>query len=206
MRHRGPDDSGQYVDGAIGLGFRRLSIIDLVTGNQPIRNEDGTVVLVFNGEIYNYRPLREGLLYAGHRFSTETDSEVIVHLYEEYGEDFVERLNGMFAIAIWDHVRMKLVRDRTRETSYYRQEGKDLYFASEMKAFLGVPGLHMALREDVLPAFLSFGHVYGQDTLIQKTYEVLPGHMLVADGEKLSARQYWGLPHRFLSLRGLFCS
>ena len=185
---------GQFVEGAIGLGFRRLSIIDLVTGNQPIRNEDGTIVLVFNGEIYNYRPLRESLLRAGHQFMTETDSEVIVHLYEEYGENFVERLNGMFAIAIWDRVRRKLVlaRDRLGEKPlYYRQEGKDFYFASEMKAFLRVPGLSIALREDVLPAFLRFGNVDGQDTLIKGTYEVLPGHMIVVDEEKFSVRQYW---------------
>ena len=139
MRHRGPDDVGQFVEGPIGLGFRRLSIIDLATGNQPIRNEDGTIVLVFNGEIYNYKPLRKELLDAGHQFTTETDSEVIVHLYEQYGESFVERLNGMFGIAIWDGVRRKLVlaRDRTGEKPlYYRQAGKDIYFASEMKAFL----------------------------------------------------------------------
>jgi asparagine synthase (glutamine-hydrolysing) len=185
---------GQFIEGAIGLGFRRLSIIDLVTGNQPIFNEDGTIVLVFNGEIYNFRPLREGLLRAGHKFITETDSEVIVHLYEEYGEDFVERLNGMFAIAIWDRTRRKLVltRDRTGEKPlYYRQEGKDFYFASEMKSFLGLPGLSIALREDVLPAFLCFGNVDGQDTLIKGTYEVMPGHMIVVDEEKFSIRQYW---------------
>jgi asparagine synthase (glutamine-hydrolysing) len=194
MRHRGPDDVGQFVEGPIGLGFRRLSIIDLATGNQPIRNEDGTIVLVFNGEIYNYKPLRKELLDAGHQFTTETDSEVIVHLYEQYGESFVERLNGMFAIAIWDRVRKKLVlaRDRTGEKPlYYRQAGKDLYFASEMKAFLRVPVLHIALREDVLPAYLSFGNVDGPDTLIKDTYELLPGHIAVVDEEAFSVRQYW---------------
>jgi asparagine synthase (glutamine-hydrolysing) len=149
---------------------------------------------VFNGEIYNYKPLRKELLDAGHQFTTETDSEVIVHLYEQYGESFVERLNGMFAIAIWDRVRKKLVlaRDRTGEKPlYYRQAGKDLYFASEMKAFLKVPVLHIALREDVLPAYLSFGNVDGPDTLIKDTYELLPGHIAVADEEGFSVRQYW---------------
>ena len=194
MRHRGPDDAGQFVDGPIGLGFRRLSIIDLATGHQPIFNEDGTIVLVFNGEIYNYRPLREELRQAGHQFTTETDSEVIVHAYEQFGESFVERLNGMFGIAIWDSVRKKLVlaRDRMGEKPiYYRQVGQDLYFASEMKAFLKVPGLHIALREDVLPAFLSFGNVDGKDTLIKDTYEVLPGHVVVVDQETFAVRQYW---------------
>jgi asparagine synthase (glutamine-hydrolysing) len=204
MRHRGPDDVGQFVEGPIGLGFRRLGIIDLATGNQPIRNEDGTVVLVFNGEIYNYKPLRKELRDAGHQFTSETDSEVIVHAYEQFGESFVERLNGMFAIAIWDRVRKKLVlaRDRTGEKPlYYRQAGKDFYFASEMKAFLRVPGLRIALREDVLPAYLSFGNVDGKDTLIKDTYEVLPGHMVVVDEEAFSVRQYWDVQYRADSSR-----
>jgi asparagine synthase (glutamine-hydrolysing) len=199
MRHRGPDDLGQFVDGPIGLGFRRLSIIDLTTGNQPIFNEDGTIVLVFNGEIYNYRALRKGLLEAGHQFTTETDSEVIVHLYEECGESFVERLNGMFGIALWDGVRRKLVlaRDRTGEKPvYYRQVGRDIYFASEMKAFLKLPGLHITLREDVLPAYLSFGHVDGPDTLIKDTYELPPGHIAVVDEERLTVRQYWDVRYQ----------
>jgi asparagine synthase (glutamine-hydrolysing) len=194
MRHRGPDDVGQFVEGPIGLGFRRLSIIDLATGHQPIENEDGTVVLVFNGEIYNYKPLRKELREAGHRFSTETDSEVIVHAYEQFGDSFVDRLNGMFAIAIWDRIRKKLIlaRDRTGEKPlYYRQAGQDLYFASEMKAFLKVPGLPIALREDVLPAYLAFGNVDGKDTLIKDTYEIPPGHVAVVDQQTFSVRQYW---------------
>lgn len=194
MRHRGPDDKGIFVENMIGLGFRRLSIIDLITGNQPIRNEDGTIVLVFNGEIYNYKPLRELLLHAGHQFATETDSEVIVHLYEEYGEEFVEKLNGMFAFAVWDsrHRKLVLARDRTGEKPlYYRQKGKDFYFASETKAFLKVPGLDIALHEDVLPIFLSLGSVDGPDTLIKETYEVSPGHMVIVEGGELSIHQYW---------------
>jgi asparagine synthase (glutamine-hydrolysing) len=194
MRHRGPDDVGQFVEGPVGLGFRRLSIIDLATGNQPIRNEDGTIVLVFNGEIYNYKPLREALRQAGHQFTTDTDSEVIVHAYEQFGEGFVEQLNGMFGIAIWDSARKKLVlaRDRTGEKPlYYRQVGQDFFFASEMKAFLKVPGLSIALREDVLPAYLAFGNVDGKDTLIKDTYELPPGHVAVVDQESFAVRQYW---------------
>lgn len=204
MRHRGPDDDGQFVEDPIGLGFRRLSIIDLATGNQPIRNEDGTVVLVFNGEIYNYKPLRKKLRDAGHRFSSETDSEVIVHLYEQHGESFVEKLNGMFAIAIWDRVRKKLVlaRDRTGEKPlYYRQSRHDFYFASEMKAFLKVPGLHIALRDDVLPAYLSFGNVDGPDTLIKDTYEIPPGHIAVVDQEGFKVQQYWDVRYHTDSSR-----
>jgi asparagine synthase (glutamine-hydrolysing) len=204
MRHRGPDDVGQFVEGPVGLGFRRLSIIDLATGHQPIFHEDGTVVLVFNGEIYNYKPLREELRRAGHQFTTETDSEVIVHAYEEYGESFVERLNGMFGIAIWDRVRKKLVlaRDRTGEKPlYYRQVGQNLYFASEMKSFLKVPGLHIALREDVLPAYLCFGNVDGRDTLIKDTYEVSPGHIVVVDEKAVSIRQYWDVQYHADSSR-----
>ncbi|HXK40078.1 MAG TPA: asparagine synthase (glutamine-hydrolyzing), partial [Candidatus Paceibacterota bacterium] len=138
-------------------------------------------------------------LEAGHQFTTETDSEVIVHLYEQYGESFVERLNGMFGIAIWDSVRRKLVlaRDRTGEKPvYYRQVGRDFYFASEMKAFLKVPGLHIALREDVLPAYLSFGNVDGPDTLIKDTYELPPGHIAVVDEEGIKVRQYWDVHYR----------
>jgi asparagine synthase (glutamine-hydrolysing) len=204
MRHRGPDDVGQFLEGSFGVGFRRLSIIDLSTGNQPIRNEDGTVVLVFNGEIYNYKPLREELLNAGHHFTTQTDSEVIVHLYEQYGESFVDRLNGMFAIAIWDRVRKQLVlaRDRTGEKPlYYRQTGRDIYFASEMKAFLKVPGLRISLREDVLPAYLSFGNVDGPDTLIKDTYELPPGHIAVVDEEEFKIRQYWDVHYRTDTVR-----
>ena len=208
MRHRGPDDIGQFVEGPIGLGFRRLSIIDLATGNQPIRNEDGTIILVFNGEIYNYKPLREALRGAGHQFTTDTDSEVIVHAYEQFGESFVERLNGMFGIAIWDSVRKKLVlaRDRTGEKPlYYRQAGQDFYFASEMKAFLKVPELSIALREDVLPAYLAFGNVDGKDTLMKDTYEVPPGHVAIVDQGAFSIRQYWDVHYSDDSSRSEEC-
>jgi asparagine synthase (glutamine-hydrolysing) len=198
LRHRGPDDVGQFLRGNVGLGFRRLAIIDLVTGNQPIANEDGTVVVVFNGEIYNYRPLRNELLRNGHQFTTDGDSEVIVHLYEERGEAFVEALNGMFGIAIWDSVRKKLVlaRDRTGEKPlYYTEQGSDFYFASEMKAFLKIPGLSLAMREDVLPEFLSFGTVYGPDTLLRGVHEVPPGHIAVIEDGKLAVRRYWDVQY-----------
>src|SRR5436190_8162837 len=164
MTHRGPDDMGVFVCSEIGLGFRRLSIIDLSSGHQPMENEDGSVVLIFNGEIYNYKELRSYLLDQGHVFRTKSDTEVIVHLYEELGEAFVDRLNGMFAIAIWDLKLKKLVlaRDRVGEKPLYytRIRGK-FYFASEIKAFLPVREIPKRLREDLLPEFLAFGNTYG---------------------------------------------
>ncbi len=139
MRHRGPDDEGRYCEGAIGLGIRRLNIIDLDTGQQPIWNEDGSVVVVYNGEIYNYRELRRDLLARGHRFRTQSDTEVIVHLYEEHGEDFLQALNGMFAIALWDcrTETLILARDRFGEKPlHYRVADNSILFASEMKSML----------------------------------------------------------------------
>src|SRR5215210_5226468 len=141
--HRGPDSDGELLDGPVGLAARRLSIIDLLGGDQPISNEDGTVHVVQNGEIYNYRELRAELENAGHRFSTRSDTETLVHLYEEHGEAFAERLRGMFAVAIWDARRRRLVVARDRfgiKPLYYRDSGGTLSFASELKALLRQPG------------------------------------------------------------------
>src|SRR5580704_3505704 len=145
IRHRGPDDDGYYVRGQIGLGFRRLSIIDLNTGHQPISNEDGSVWVVFNGEIYNYQELREYLLSKGHVLKTQTDTEVIVHLYEELGEGCVEKLRGMFAFAIWDERDQSLfiARDRVGiKPLYYWMSDRSLIFGSEIKAILADPEVH----------------------------------------------------------------
>src|SRR5678815_3701772 len=139
LRHRGPDDSGLEVGGPIGLGMRRLSIIDLPGGHQPMTNEDSSLRMIFNGEIYNYRTLREDLLKRGHTLKTAGDSETILHLYEDHGLDFVHHLNGMFAIAIWDAGRQRLVLARDRmgvKPLYYALDGKRLAFASETKALL----------------------------------------------------------------------
>src|ERR671922_1585660 len=142
--HRGPDQDGIAVDGPVALAARRLSIIDLEGGDQPIANEDGSVTVVQNGEIYNYRELRAELeRRGGHRFSTRSDTEVLVHLYEEYGPDFVKRLRGMFAIALWDDRERRLVIARDRygiKPLYYREQGDTLSFASELKALLRMPG------------------------------------------------------------------
>src|SRR5262249_1587910 len=144
MQHRGPDDQGFYISGQIGLGFRRLSIIDLAGGHQPISNEGGNVWVVFNGEIYNYRTLREDLIGKGHSFKTSSDTEVIVHLYEEYGTDCVQRLRGMFAFAIWDarEEQLMLARDRVGIKPLYYYLTKDvLAFGSELKAILADPSI-----------------------------------------------------------------
>src|SRR6266542_4685357 len=135
--HRGPDSDGAYVEGPVGLAARRLDIIDLVTGDQPLTNEDGRITVVQNGELYNYRELRLELERAGHRFSTSGDTEVLVHLYEEHGERFAERLRGMFALALWDSARNRLVLARDRygiKPLYYRETGDELAFASELRA------------------------------------------------------------------------
>jgi len=194
MTHRGPDDAGNFFADQIGLGFRRLSIIDLASGHQPMDNEDGSISVIFNGEIYNYRDLRTYLLEKGHVFRTKSDTEVIVHLYEELGEAFVDRLNGMFAIAIWDRNLKKLVlaRDRIGEKPlYYTRTGEHFYFASEIKAFLAVREVPKVLREDLLPEFLTFGNVYGDNTLLRGIFELLPGHILVLQGAESRVHQYW---------------
>ncbi|MEN4098398.1 MAG: hypothetical protein ROW52_00620, partial [Anaerolineaceae bacterium] len=156
--HRGPDDEGQYIAGAIGLGARRLSIIDVHGGRQPIHNEDASIWIVFNGEIYNYPYLRQMLEEAGHTFATQTDTEVIVHLYEEYGEQCVEHLSGMFAFAIWDARQQKLLLARDRigqKPLFYTHEGHKLLFCSEIKGLLAATRSEKAMDETALQYFLS---------------------------------------------------
>src|SRR5215471_7590171 len=149
--HRGPDDEGRYVDGPVAIGMRRLSIIDLEGGHQPLSNEDGSLWLVANGEIYNYREVREQLLQAGHRFRTQSDCETILHLYEQHGDDGVLHLNGMFAFALWDARRRRLLLGRDRlgiKPLYVWQDTRSLMFASEAKALLAVPGVSCELDRD----------------------------------------------------------
>jgi asparagine synthase (glutamine-hydrolysing) len=178
--HRGPDSDGVLVDGAIGLAARRLSIIDLETGDQPIANEDGSVHVVQNGEIYNYRELRAELERAGHRFKTRGDTEVLVHLYEEYGDAFAGRLRGMFAVAIWDSARRRLLLARDRygiKPLYYRAENGGLSFASELRA---LPRGEIDL--DALEAFLAFNSVPGPLSIFREARKLPPGHLLVWEG------------------------
>ena len=160
--HRGPDQDDYYVDEDVSLGFRRLSIIDLEGGSQPILNEDGTKVLVFNGEIYNYQELREELLKAGHIFKTETDSEVLLHGYEEWGDSFLVRLRGMFAFVIWDTVEKKLFGARDIfgiKPFFYFHKGKKFIFGSEIKSFLPNPQFEKELNKDRLPDYLCFEYI-----------------------------------------------
>ena len=143
MAHRGPDDDGFFTQGEIGLGMRRLSIVDLATGHQPISNEDGSIWIVFNGEIYNHRSLRDDLISRGHRYRSQSDTETIVHLYEEYGKDCVQHLRGMFAFAIWDGKRKSLFIARDRlgiKPLYYRLTPQNFIFGSEIKVLLAYPG------------------------------------------------------------------
>jgi asparagine synthase (glutamine-hydrolysing) len=158
MAHRGPDDFGHYVKGHVGIGMRRLSIIDLETGKQPITNEDGTIWVVFNGEIYNYRELRKDLEIKGHRFRTTSDTEVIVHLFEELEENCVQRLRGMFAFAIWDARRQSLVLGRDRlgiKPLYYAETPEGLMFASELKALLTHPGIRRDLDPQAVAEYFT---------------------------------------------------
>jgi asparagine synthase (glutamine-hydrolysing) len=196
MRHRGPDDDGLYISGPVGLGHRRLSIIDLSTGKQPIGNEDGTVWIVFNGEIYNYKELRASLLQRGHQFHTASDTEVIVHLYEEYGAECASRLRGMFAFAIWDErtKTLLLARDRVGiKPLYYHLSNEALIFASEVKALLEDPSVTRTADPSALATFLTYKYPPGEKTLFKNILKLSPGHYLIAKDGKLSIKQYWDL-------------
>ena len=183
IAHRGPDDEGFYNSGPVGLGFRRLSIIDLATGHQPLSNEDGTVWIVFNGEIYNYQELRAFLQGKGHIFKTQTDTEVIVHLYEEFGEACVDKLRGMFAFAIWDENKKSLFLARDRvgiKPLYYFLSDKCLIFASEIKAILADPEVEPEVVPGMIDRFLTFSFVPGEETLLRNIHKLAPGsHMSV---------------------------
>ena len=197
LAHRGPDGAGKYVVGPIGLGHRRLSIIDLSSnGTQPMCNEDSTIWIAFNGEIYNYLELRDRLSRRGHTFRSMTDTEVIIHLYEEHGVDCVRHLQGMFAFAIWDTSchRLFLARDRVGiKPLYYCQTGNTLWFGSELKAILSDPGAPRELDLGAIRQFLSFYYPPGEETLFQSIKRLSPGHHLTAERGKVTISQYWDL-------------
>jgi asparagine synthase (glutamine-hydrolysing) len=191
--HRGPDSDGSLVDGPCGLAMRRLSIIDLAGGDQPIGNEDGRIQVIQNGEIYNYRELMEELRGRGHTFSTHSDTEVLVHLYEEQGPGFVEALRGMFAIAIWDarHGRLVLTRDRFGiKPLYYRVAGGQLSFASELKALLRQPGFSREVDPSALEAFLAFNSIPAPLTIFTEARKLPAGHTLVAENGEVELHRY----------------
>ncbi len=195
--HRGPDGFGHLIRGHVGLGHRRLSIVDLAGGHQPMTNEDGTVWVILNGEIYNHMDLRKWLEPRGHRFRTRSDTEAILHLYEELGEGGVGRLMGMFAYALYDANRDRLILARDRfgiKPLYYRLGPEGLVFGSEIKAILAYPGVPRELNWRRVPDFFHYGSVYGTDTLFDGIQELLPGHVLVISGQRTEIRQYWDLP------------
>ena len=198
IAHRGPDDDGFFTQGRIGLGMRRLSIVDLSTGHQPISDEDGSITVVFNGEIYNHRSLRENLITRGHRYRTQSDTETIVHLYEEYGNDCVQHLRGMFAFAIWDAKQKSLFIARDRlgiKPLYYRLTPDNFIFGSEIKALRAYPGVRPEFNRSALPEFLAFGYLSAEETFYNDVVKLLPGHWLeLNEQHELRVQQYWDLP------------
>lgn len=194
MIHRGPDEDGYHLEGGIGLGMRRLQVIDLETGKQPIHNETGSVTVIFNGEIYNYRDLRQQLIAAGHTFTTASDTEVIVHAYEEWDFDAFKRLNGMFAFALWDTERRKLwlVRDRTgQKPLFYYDNEPNLVFASDLGPLLASGKVPRVINDEAIYHYLSTQYVPGPKTVLQDVYQVQPGHAVLWQGGTLSQREYW---------------
>lgn len=194
IKHRGPDSDGYYVDNNIALGFRRLSIIDLDKGSQPIFNEDKDKVIVFNGEIYNYKEIREELKSKGHKFSTNTDTEVILHGYEEYKEDILNKLRGMFAFVIYDIKEKSLFGARDFygiKPFYYYYDNENFLFGSEIKSFLGSPNFKKELNKDMLSQYLTFQCSIGEDTFFKNTYKLLPGHYFIYKDKELEIKKYY---------------
>lgn len=193
--HRGPDDEGFYSDGKINLGMRRLSIIDIATGKQPIHNEDENIWTVFNGEIYNFQELREGLGQKGHEFYTDhSDTETIVHLYEEHGEDFARKINGMFSIALWDkkNERLFLIRDRMGvKPLFYIQVGNNLIFGSEIKAILSHPAYRKKINYEGIYHYFTFKNIPAPLTAFEGIYSLLPGEMLIYSKGRISKKRWW---------------
>ena len=197
--HRGPDDEGFYVRNNVALGMRRLSIIDLATGHQPISNEDGTVWVVFNGEIYNYPELRRMLIEKGHTLRTHSDTEVIVHLYEDYGDDLLQHLNGMFAFALWDEKRERLLiaRDRMGEKPLYFTQlpDKTFIFGSELKAVVAHPGVGRRVNHLALRKYLQYEFVPSPHTMIEGVHKLPPAHRLIFENGNLRTDRYWKLSY-----------
>lgn len=195
IRHRGPDAEGKYVDGDIALGHRRLSIIDVSSaGDQPIFNEDGSLVIVFNGEIYNYREIREKLIAAGHTFKTNTDTEVLIHGYEEFGEKLLNMLRGMFAFVIWDKNKKELFGARDFfgiKPMYYAVMGKTFMFGSEIKSFLPHPHFKKELNTTALENYLTFQYSPTNETFFKNVYKLMPAHYFTLKDGKLQIKRYW---------------
>src|SRR6185295_9576969 len=199
MVHRGPDGEGSLISTGVALGMRRLAIIDLVTGDQPAFNEDKTVAVILNGEIYNYRELRERLEQRGHSFRSQSDTEVLPHLYEEYGDELVQHLNGMFAFALWDSKQRRLLiaRDRFGEKPlYWAVFDRTLLFASEPKVLLAHPAVKSSLNLEALRRYLSFDYVPAPLTIYQGINKLPAAHTLTVEDGKVETRAYWCLSYK----------
>ncbi|MBQ2581779.1 MAG: asparagine synthase (glutamine-hydrolyzing), partial [Ruminococcus sp.] len=197
IKHRGPDASGKYVDEGIALGHRRLSIIDISSqGDQPIFNEDKSLVLIFNGEIYNYLDIREELVKAGHVFTTNTDSEVLIHGYEQYGTKLLGKLRGMFSFVIWDKNKQELFGARDFfgiKPMYYALMGESFMFGSEIKSFLEHPDFKKELNEATLENYLTFQYSPTKETFFKNVYKLMPAHYFIYSGGKLEIKRYWDI-------------
>ena len=199
IKHRGPDDAHYYIDDGIALGFRRLSIIDLEGGRQPILNEDGSLVLLFNGEIYNYQELREELIKAGHVFTTKTDSETILHGYEEYGKKILVRLRGMFAFIIWNKNTKELFGARDIfgiKPFYYYKKGKEFMFGSEIKSFLSHPNFEKELDEDMIPLYLSYEYSPDERTIFKNVFKLPGAHCFTYKNGELKVERYYKIEYK----------
>lgn len=196
MTHRGPDDSGFFVDKNIGLGHRRLSIIDIATGHQPMFNEDGSITVVYNGEIYNFLEIKKSLQKKGHIFKTNCDTEVIIHAYEEWGADCVHKFNGMFAFGLWDsrNQHLWIARDRLGiKPLYYYRDSEKIVFSSEIKPILKATKLKTGINENVLDAYFSLGYVPAPETMFKNIYKLKPGHFLYIKNSLVKENEYWDL-------------
>lgn len=195
--HRGPDDEGMHADGPCAIGMRRLSIIDLAGGHQPLSSRDGRVWLVCNGEIYNFRELRRDLEASGHVFKTHSDSEVVIYAYLEFGDSFVERLNGMFGFALWDGMRQRLLIGRDRlgiKPIYFTNNDKQLAFASEAKALLELPGVNRGIDPAAVESYLQLGYVPAPQSIFRGIRKLPPATLLVVEQGRLEERRYWRVP------------
>src|ERR1700722_476360 len=194
IEHRGPDERGMKIIGPAALGMTRLSIIDLQTGQQPITNEDGSLWIVFNGEIYNYQELQERVLKNGHKLATKSDTETIIHLYEDYGVDCLQYLEGMFAFAIWDSNKQRLVlaRDRMGEKPlHWALLDNQFIFSSEIKAILAHPNAKAVLNEDVLQQYLALEYVPAPFSLFKGIHKLLPAHYAIVENGQVTTKNYW---------------
>jgi len=199
IAHRGPDDAGHYFDGPAALGHRRLSIVDLAGGHQPMPNETESHWVIYNGEIFNHAAVRPELERAGHRYRNHSDTETLLHAYEEWGPKSLERYRGMFAFAIWDRERQTLFAARDRlgiKPFYYVWDGRKLVFASEIKALFEFPGISPEFRDEALEEYLAFGYLSGEDTMFRGVKRLMPGHWMRLDTRtgKLEIERYWDVP------------